>query len=63
MGGRGKGTGQKGRSPYQAVFGELYRRSRVSSCHNIPAGTYADVMAWLTEYHGTVDSQTQGDTP
>ena len=49
---RDKGTGQKGRNPYQAVFGELYRRFRVSSYHNIPAGTYADVMAWLREYGG-----------
>jgi len=53
---RDKATGQKGRNPYQAVFGELYRRFRVSSYHNIPAGRFAEVMAWLREYHGTVQA-------
>ncbi len=38
-----KETGQKGRNPYQAVFGELYRRFRVSSYHNIPASK----LCWL----------------
>lgn len=51
---RDKDTGRKGRNPYQAVFGELYRRFRVSSYHNIPARTFADVMAWLREYQETL---------
>lgn len=62
MAGCDTGTGRTGRNPYQAVFGELYRRFRVSSYHNIPAGTYADVMAWLGEYHGPAGTQGPGDT-
>lgn len=57
---RDKHTGQKGRNPYQAVFGELYRRFRVSSYHNVPASKFAEVMAWLRAYHG--ESQTSDDT-
>jgi len=53
---REKGTGAKGRNPYQAVFGELYRRFRVSSYHNIPLNRYGEVMAWLRDYQDTMDA-------
>ena len=45
-----------GRNPYQAVFGELYRRFRVSSYHNIPLRRFAEVIAWLREYQETLDA-------
>jgi hypothetical protein len=53
---RDKGTGAKGRNPYQAVFAELYRRFRVSSYHNIPLRRFGEVMAWLREYQETLDA-------
>lgn len=53
------GTG-KGRNPYQAVFGELYRRFRVSSYHNIPLRRFGEVMAWLREYQDTLDAHGEG---
>ncbi len=53
---RDKGSSTKGRNPYQAVFGELYRRFRVSSYHNIPLRRFGEVMAWLTEYQDTLDA-------
>ncbi len=53
---RDKGTGAKGRNPYQAVFGELYRRFRVSSYHNIPLRRFGDVMSWLRDYQETMDA-------
>ncbi len=53
---RAKGTGAKGRNPYQSVFGELYRRFRVSSYHNIPLRRFGEVMAWLREYQDTMDA-------
>ncbi len=49
-------TGARGRNPYQAVFGELYRRFRVSSYHNIPLKRFTAVMAWLREYQETLDT-------
>ncbi len=56
MAARGGGEGGTGRNPYQAVFGELYRRFRVSSYHNIPVRRFGEVMAWLREYQETVDA-------
>ncbi len=53
---REKGTGAKGRNPYQSVFSELYRRFRVSSYHNIPLKRFGEVMAWLREYQDTMDA-------
>lgn len=52
-----RGTGGASRSPYQTVFGELYRRFRVSSYHNIPLRRFGDVMAWLREYQETLDAR------
>lgn len=57
---RDTASGTKGRNPYQAVFGELYRRFRVSSYHNIPLRRFPEVMAWLREYQETLDAH--GDT-
>ena len=47
-------AGGTGRNPYQAVFGELYRRFRISSYHNIPLRRFGEVMVWLTEYQETL---------
>ncbi len=48
--------GSAGRNPYQAVFGELYRRFRVSSYHNLPLRRFGEVMTWLREYQETFDA-------
>jgi hypothetical protein len=56
MASRESGQTVKGRNPYQAVFGELYRRFRVSSYHNIPLRRFGEVMAWLQEYQETMDA-------
>lgn len=58
MAARDTDTGAKGRNPYQAAFGELYRRFRVSSYHNISVRRFTDVMAWLPEYQETLDAPT-----
>ena len=39
---------------YQQVYGELYRRYRVSSYKNLPRGKYAEVLAWLHQWHTEV---------
>jgi len=59
---RDKETGAKGRNPYQSVFGELYRRFRVSSYHNIPVRRFNDVMAWLREYQEAFDRAAPDDS-
>ncbi len=56
-------AGAGGRNPYQAVFGELYRRFRVSSYHNIPARRFAEVMAWLRDYQGGLDESGEDGVP
>ena len=43
-----------GRNPYQAVFGELYRRFGVSSYKNIRADQFAAVLAWLEDWRRRV---------
>jgi hypothetical protein len=53
---RDTGASGAGRNPYQAVFGELYRRFRVSSYHNIPLRRFGEVMTWLKEYQATLDA-------
>jgi len=53
---RDKGSGAKSHNPYQAVFGELYRRFRVSSYHNIPVRRFDEVMDWLKQYQETLDA-------
>jgi len=56
MAAREKGSGATGPNPYQSVFGELYRRFRVSSYHNIPVRRFGEVMAWLKDYQDTMDA-------
>ncbi len=56
MAARDKGSGATGPNPYQSVFGELYRRFRVSSYHNIPVRRFGEVMAWLKDYQDTMDA-------
>jgi hypothetical protein len=36
---------------YQLVYGELYRRYRISSYKNLPQGKFDEVMAWLHQWH------------
>jgi len=55
--------GGAGRNPYQAVFGELYRRFRVSSYHNIPLRRFGEVMAWLREYQESLDARGDESPP
>jgi hypothetical protein len=42
------GSNQNG---YQLVYGELYRRYRVSSYKNLPRAKYAEVLEWLHQWH------------
>ncbi len=56
MAARDKGSAGTGRNPYQAVFGELYRRFRVSSYHNVPIRRFGEVMVWLRDYQETMDA-------
>ncbi len=60
MAARDTQSGATGRNPYQGVFGELYRRFRVSSYHNIPLRRFGEVMAWLREYQETIDAHGNG---
>ncbi len=53
---RDRAAGNASRNAYQAVFGELYRRFRVSSYHNIPLRRFGEVMAWLRDYQETLDT-------
>jgi len=41
-------------SPYGALFGELHRRYRVTSYHNIRVEDYPAVLAWLRSYQETL---------
>jgi P22_AR N-terminal domain/ORF6C domain len=45
---------------YQSVFGELYRRFRVSSYKRIRQDQFADVMRFLDEWHTTVITASPG---
>ncbi len=49
---RDKRSSAQGRNPYQSVFGELYRRFRVSSYHNIPLRRFGEVIVRLSEHRG-----------
>ena len=35
---------------YQSIYGEIYRRFRVSSYRRVPAARFGEVIAWLDEY-------------
>lgn len=41
---------------YQQVYGELYRRYRISSYKNLPQGKFDEVMAWLHQWHQELTS-------
>ena len=45
---------------YQSVFGELYRRYRVSSYKRIRQDQFADVMRFLDDWHATVARADKG---
>ncbi len=45
---------------YQSVFGELYRRYRVSSYKRIRQDQFADVMRFLDDWHATVAGADDG---
>ena len=42
---------QTKRNEYGAVYGELYRRYRIPSYRELPAGKYEDAMQWLGEWY------------
>lgn len=46
----------KSKNHYQSVFGELYRRFRVSSYKRVRQAQLADVMAFLEEWHSSVQA-------
>ncbi len=52
----GKDRKQNG---YQLVYGELYRRYRISSYKNLPRGKYAEVMDWLHHWHAELVDRDQ----
>jgi len=60
MAARDTAAGTTNRNPYQSVFGELYRRFRVSSYHNIPVHRFGEVMTWLRDYQETLDAHGDG---
>ncbi len=60
MAARETAAGTTNRNPYQSVFGELYRRFRVSSYHNIPVRRFGEVMTWLRDYQETLDAHGDG---
>jgi hypothetical protein len=41
---------------YQGIFGELYRRFRVTSYTEIPQEQYAAVLAFLDDWRRAADS-------
>jgi hypothetical protein len=50
---------KSGRNEYGGVYGELYRRYRIPSYRELPAGKYDDAIKWLGEW---LESLT-GDEP
>ncbi|GAC1559931.1 MAG: hypothetical protein NVS2B7_34410 [Herpetosiphon sp.] len=46
----------KSKNHYQSVFGELYRRFNVSSYKRVRQDQFADVLAFLDEWHTTMQS-------
>lgn len=46
---------------YQQVYGELYRRYRVSSYKNLPRGKFAEVLDWLHLWHSEVAVAESGE--
>lgn len=51
---------EKGKNFYQGIFGELYRRFRVTSYTEIPQGLYADVLAFLDDWQSVAEAKRTG---
>ncbi len=47
---------------YQVVYGELYRRYRVSSYKNVPRAKYVEVLQWLHQWHGEISGKKDTNT-
>ena len=47
-----------GRNEFGAVYGELYRRFEITSYKALPAHKYTDALAFLTEWHLNVTTDT-----
>lgn len=50
---------QTKKNEFGAVYGEMYRKFGITSYKLLPAGRFAEAMAWLTEWH----QQIVGDAP
>ncbi len=50
---------QTKKNEFGAVYGEMYRKFGITSYKLLPAGRFAEAMAWLTEWH----QQIAGDAP
>jgi hypothetical protein len=48
---------EKGKNFYQGIFGELYRRFRVTSYTEIPQGLYADVLAFIEDWRSAAEAK------
>ena len=46
---------------YQQVYGELYRRYRISSYKNLPQGKFDEVMTWLHQWHAELTGDEADD--
>ena len=40
----------RSRKWYQSIYGEMYRRFKVSSYKQVPMARFGEVMAWLKEF-------------
>jgi hypothetical protein len=38
------------------VWGDLYRRYRVTSYHNLPSARYEEALAWLHEWYAELQT-------
>ncbi len=50
----------RAKNGYQQVYGELYRRYSLTSYKNLPQGKFAEVMAWLHQWHQELTSEATG---
>ena len=48
---------QRAQNGYAVVYGELYRRYRVSSYKNLPRRSYEEVLAWLHAWHAELTAE------
>ena len=49
------------RQGYAKVYGEMYRRYRISSYKNLPAARYQEVVDWLAGWYGELHSGPNND--